>query len=200
MKGKINCLHSLVIISFFFLLLSCKNENDDSIIRDRYYQLEKIGWKSKMNNQYIDNINFTATEVPIQYYLLKEKGNANLGLIDSIYEENKTERIVEFTFHHDEEKDLLKPEFTGMSYEDGVKYMSFNLENDFSVVTSKKDTIKCSGVIYERSYKITPYQKILLFFSGIDPNEKLQLIYNDNLFNKGVIKFKFKDPYTEIKL
>ncbi len=193
-----------LILFFVFLIsfMSCKKEkqSDDSEIRDRYFQLEKIGWKSKVHNQFIDHINFTATEIPIQYYLLKDKGNQDLFLVDSLYEENKTERIIEFTFHHDEEKDLLKEDFTGMSFEDGIKYMSFGLDKDFYVVTSKKDTIKCSGVTYERSYKIAPYQKVLLFFSGIEPNEKIQLVYQDYLFRKGTIKFKFKDPYTEIKL
>jgi len=39
-----------------------------------------------------------------------------------------------------------------------------------------------------------------LFFSGIDPNEKIQLIYKDQLFRKGTLKFKFKDTFTEILL
>jgi hypothetical protein len=87
-----------------------------------------------------------------------------------------------------------------LSYEDGIKYMSFGLDKDYYVVTSKNDTIACSGVSYERSYKIAPYQKVLLFFSGIDPNEKIQLVYKDYLFRKGMMKFKFKDPFTEIAL
>lgn len=199
MKG----LNKYYFILLIFILFSCKKDDkatDDSEIRDRYFNLEKIGWKSRVYNQYVDDINFTATEVPIQYYLLKDKGNENLKLVDSLYEENKTERIIEFTFHQDEEKDLLKNNFTGMSYEDGVKYMSFGLDKDFYVVTSKNDTINCSGVTYERNYKIAPYQKVLLFFSGIDSNDKIQLIYNDILFRKGMLKFKFKDPYTEIAL
>ena len=196
-------LNKYYFILLIFILFSCKKDDkatDDSEIRDRYFNLEKIGWKSRVYNQYVDDINFTATEVPIQYYLLKDKGNENLVFVDSLYEENKTERIIEFTFHQDEEKDLLENNFTGMSYEDGVKYMSFGLDKDFYVVTSKNDTINCSGVTYERNYKIAPYHKVLLFFSGIDPNEKIQLIYNDVLFRKGMLKFKFKDPYTEIAL
>jgi hypothetical protein len=190
-------------LSIVFVCVSCKKEDkvqDDSEIRSRYFQLEKIGWKSKVYNQLVDDINFTATEVPIQYYLLKDKGNQNLLLVDSLYEQNKTERVIEFTFHQDEEKDLLDQKFTGMGYEDGVKYLSFGLDKDFYVVNSKKDTIACSGVSYERNYKIAPYQKVLLFFSGIDPNDKIQLVYKDYLFRKGTMKFKFKDPFTEIAL
>ncbi len=197
MKG-LNKFWVLIIVVLFF---SCKKEAksaDDSEIRDRYFQLEKIGWKSKSYNQLVDDINFTATEVPIQYYLLKDKGKENLVQVDSLYEANKTERIIEFTFTQDEEKDLLKEEFTKLSYEEGVKYMSFGMDKDFVVVTSKKDTIACSGVTFERNYKIAPYQKIMLFFPNIAPNEKIQLIYNDKLFKKGILKFKFKDTYTPL--
>ncbi|TGD56852.1 hypothetical protein [Flavobacterium humi] len=196
-------LNKVYALLFILVLFSCKKDDkvtDDSVIRDKYYRLQKIGWKSKVYNQLVDHINFTATEVPIQYYLLKDKGNEDLFLVDSLYEQNKTERIIEFEFRQDEEKDLLDQKFTGMPYEEGIKYMSFALEKDFYVVTSKKDTISCSGALYERSYKIAPYQKVLLMFSGIDPSDKIQLVYKDFLFKKGTMKFKFKDPYTEIAL
>lgn len=196
-------LNKCYFLFFFLVLFSCKKQENitsDSEIRDRYFNLEKIGWKSRVYNQLIDDINFTATEVPIQYYLLKDKGNENLTLVDSLYEQNKTERIIEFSYHQDEEKDLLDKKFTGLSYEDGIKYLSFGLDKDFYVVTSKNDTIQCSGVNYERNYKIAPFQKVLLFFSGIDPNEKIQLVYKDYLFRKGTMKFKFKDPFTELAL
>ncbi|PXY41173.1 hypothetical protein DMB65_09470 [Flavobacterium cheongpyeongense] len=198
---------SRLILAFLLLVLfSCKKEdsqskkNDDSEIRDRYFNLEKIGWKSRSYTQVVDDIGFTATEVPIQYYLLKDQGIENLQHVDSLYEENKRERVIEFVFQQDEEKDLLGKDFTGMDYTAAVKYMSFGLNNDFYVVTSKKDTIPCSGVNFERNYKIAPFQKVLLFFSGIDPNDKIQLIYNDYLFRKGTLKFKFKDPFTPIAL
>ena len=198
-------IHKLLFIFFVFSLVSCKKEKttdvrDDSEIRSRYFQLEKIGWKSREYSQKVDDIGFKAIEVPIQYYLLKDQGNVDLFKVDSLYEANKRERIIEFTFEQDQEKDLLGNDFTGLSYEDGVKYMSFAIDKDFYAVTSKNDTIACSGVSYERNYKIAPFQKILLFFSGIDPNEKIQLVYKDHLYRKGTLKFKFKDTFTEILL
>jgi hypothetical protein len=198
-------LNRFIFVFLFFVLFSCKNDShsknfDDSEIRDRYFNLEKIGWKSRVYTQKVEDIGFIATEVPIQYYLLKDLGTENLKTVDSLYEENKRERIIEFTFQQEEEKDLLSKDFTGMDYTDAVKYMSFGLDKDFYVVTSKKDTISCSGVTYERSYKIAPYQKVMLFFSGIDANEKIQLVYTDFLFRKGTLKFKFKDTYTQIAL
>ncbi|QOG02344.1 hypothetical protein [Flavobacterium sp. MDT1-60] len=194
-------LSRLFCLLFVLLLFSCKKEKiENSEIRDRYFNLEKIGWKSRSYTQVVDDIGFTATEVPIQYYLLKDQGTEKLGHVDSLYEENKRERVIEFVFQQDEEKDLLNNDFTGMDYTSAVKYMSFGLDKDFYVVTSKKDTIPCSGVNFERNYKIAPFQKVLLFFSGIDPNDKIQLIYNDFLFRKGILKFKFKDPFTPVAL
>ena len=78
------------------LLFSCnKKENknikdvDDSVIRYKLFQLEDMGWKSKNNSQQIEDINFTATEVPIEYYLLKDQGKSDLFNIDSLYNQNK---------------------------------------------------------------------------------------------------------------
>ncbi|AMA50300.1 MULTISPECIES: hypothetical protein [Flavobacterium] len=194
----------LVLLYFvvpFFSLISCKKDpKDDSDIRYQLFQLEGRGWKSRMRTQKVDDIGFTATEVPIQYYLLKNQGSQDLWAIDSIYKANKTERVMEFVFQQEEEKELLDPSFTGISYEEGLKYLAFGIDQDFYVVTSKKDTIPCAGVNYERTYKITPYQKILLYFSGIQPDEEVQLIYKDKLFKKGTLKFKFNSADTQIKL
>jgi hypothetical protein len=195
-------LNRCIMISILILFSCNKKENikdvDDSEIRYKLFQLEDMGWKSKNNSQQIEDINFTATEVPIEYYLLKDQGNSDLFNIDSLYNQNKLERIIEFTFAQEDEEDLLKEDFTNLPYEEGVKYISFNMEKDFYVVTSKKDTIKCSGVNYERNFKVAPFQKIMLFFSGIQPKDKIQLIYNDKLFGKGIVKFKFEEQYKEI--
>jgi hypothetical protein len=192
MRGIINC------IGIILLMASCneKKENqnfDDSEIRYRYYQLQNVGWKSKMYSQVVDNINFTAVDVPIQYYLLKDQGNQNLKKVDSIYEANKTERVIEFSFQDKNEEDLLQEKYTKLDYQKSVEYMSFIIQKDFKVVANDKDTIQCSGVSFERNFKIAPSNKIMLYFSGINPNDRIQLIYQDNLFQKGPLKFSFKE-------
>jgi len=194
MKGLI----SLFLVLLFFSCAEKKESSGDEEIRFRYYNLENQGWKSKTHLQKVDNIGFTATEVPIQYYLLKELGDTNLVKVDSIYEENKRERVIEFTFEEEKENDLLKEEFTRLNYQKSVEYMSFTIEKDFYAVTSKKDTIRCNGVQFERNFKVAPSNKLLLFFSGIDPDDKIQLVYQDNLFGKGTIKFNFVDPLLNL--
>src|SRR4051812_8792445 len=108
-------LSRLFCLLFVLLLFSCKKEKnqDDSEIRDRYFNLEKVGWKSRAYIQKVEDIGFMATEVPIQYYLLKDLGTENLKTVDSLYESNKRERVLEFTFQQEEEKDLLSKDFTG---------------------------------------------------------------------------------------
>lgn len=197
-------LSSLLLILILTTISCDRNDKknvkdiDDSAIRYKLFQLEDMGWKSKKKSQQIEDINFTAIEVPLEYYLLKDQGKSDLFKIDSLYNENKYERIIEFTFENEEEKDLLQEDFTKISSEEAIKYMSFGLENDFYVVTSKKDTIKCSGVNFERNFKVAPLQKVILFFSGISPKDKIQLVYNDKLFGKGIMKFMFEEQYKEI--
>lgn len=190
----------LVIIAILFLLyfLFYKKEVDDSRIRYELYSLENVGWKSKKYGQKVDDISFTAIEVPIQYYILKNQGKQDLFKVDSIYQEHKEERVYEFLFEQDERKDLLEKEFTNLDYKDATSYMSFNIEKDFYLVTENKDTITTSGVLYERNFKVAPYQKVMVFFSGITPKEKVQLVYKDVLFRKGVLKFKLKEPLKKI--
>lgn len=186
------------------LLVSCKDKETapeyDSQIRYRYFNMEEAGWKSRQYSQHADDINFTATEVPIPFYILKSEGNEDLFRADSIEKVNKEERIIEFEFAQDDEKDLLEKNFTSLDYEESIKYMSFSIEKDFYVVTSKKDTIQCAGATYERNFKVAPYQKIVLFFSGIPPQDKIQLVYQDRLFKKGTLKFKFEEKTTKLLL
>ena len=181
------------------IVFSCKRNSTESVddASFRLYNLETQGWKSKVSSQNIDDIKFTATEVPIQYYILKEMGNDDLLAIDSVYNQNKRERVIEVMFEQDDEKDLLAETYTKLDYTSAVKYLSFNIEKDFYAVTST-DTIACSGVTFERNFKVGPYQKILLFFTDVPPDEKLQLVYTDNLFNKGTIKFKFNQPIIKL--
>jgi len=179
--------------------ISCKKETKEAEqVYDEYYQLANTGWKSKKINHYINTINYTATEVPIAYYILKDQGEENLAHVDSIYEAHKRERVLEIEFHHDEEKDLLLSEFTNKSYEDAVKYMAFTIKKDFTIVTSAQDTIQCAGVQFERNFKVAPFKRALLYFGDINPEDEIQLIYNDELFGNGIIKYKFKE--TPIKL
>ncbi|MBQ0740898.1 hypothetical protein J9332_42155, partial [Aquimarina celericrescens] len=87
---------------------------------------------------------------------LKNEGVNNFEKVDSIYESLKNERVIEVEFQQEKEEDLLKSEYTNLDYESAVKYMSFSIEKDFKVVTQSGDTISCSGVTFERNFKVAP--------------------------------------------
>jgi len=191
---------SISLLACLMLICSCqeKKEEDLSELEFRYFNLENSGWKSRVETQKIDAVSFKATLVPVQYYILKQKGREKLKAADSIYEMNKRERVIEFIFEDESEQDMLQSKFTNIDYESGVKYMSFGIDKDFFLVTSKNDTIPCSGVLHERNFKVAPYTKVMLFFSDVDPDAKIQLIYNDVLYRKGKMKFSFTDPILNL--
>lgn len=184
----------LIIGVSLFCFVSCTNGKKERAITEDYkfFNLAVDGWKSKRINQYINDINYTATEVPLQYYILKDAQNFEPEAVDSIFKLHEKERMVEVEFHHDEEKDLLQKEFTNLDYDKAVEYMAFKIQNDFKVVTSSNDTIICAGVLFERNFKVAPFKRALLYFGDINPNEEIQLVYNDRLFGNGLIKFNFK--------
>jgi hypothetical protein len=188
--------HMLCVFSIVFF--GCKKENEQKPAVDyKFFNLQQQGWKSKRITQFANDINYTATEVPLYYYLLNNIGD-DFAKVDSIYNANSKERIVEVEFQHTNEEDLLQEEFTNKSYEDAVEYMAFAIENDFMVVTSSNDTIPCSGVNFERNFKVAPFKRVLLYFNNINPNDNIKLIYQDHLFGNGIIKFNFQE--TPLKL
>ncbi|MDO5969001.1 hypothetical protein Q4Q35_04200 [Flavivirga aquimarina] len=194
---------SIPSISFMLLLIlsitiSC-NKPSKTKKQSEYkiYNFEQQGWKSKRITHFINDINYTATEVPIQYYLLKNN-QSNYDKVDSLYQLNAKERIIEIEFQHTNEADLLLEDYTDKTYEEAVKYMAFAIKKDFTVVTSSNDTIQCSGVNFERNYKVAPFKRVLLYFNNINPKDQIKLIYQDHLFRNGILKFNFNQ--TPLKL
>lgn len=186
---------------FFFLFLctiqyACKDSKNNSEVKNTAYklfQLENDGWKSKSITHFVNEIQYKATEVPIEYYLLKDQGSNNLSKVDSLSKKLNKERVIEVEFEHINNEDLLKSEYTSLDYDKSVMYLASTIRADFKAVTSSNDTIACAGVQFERNFKVAPYKKVLLFFGSIEPNETIQLIYEDRLFNNGIFKFKFNE-------
>ncbi|RED45641.1 hypothetical protein [Seonamhaeicola aphaedonensis] len=180
-------------ILMFLLIFSCKKSTNITALPEyRFFNLDQYNWKSKRVNQFVNDINYTATEVPLQYYLLKHHPNDHRK-VDSLSKVNAEERIVEVEFQHVKKTDLLLSEHTNKTYEDAVKYMAFNMERDFTVVTTSNDTIPCSGFHFERNFKLAPFKRLLLYFNDIPANDNIKLVYQDHLFGNGIIKFNLKD-------
>lgn len=184
----------LVVLSVLSNYIFSYNTLDNKEAKGEYkfYNLKQQGWKSKRITQFIDDINYTATEVPLQYYISKNLEHKP-QLVDSIYRTNHRERVIEIEFQHVDQKDLLQQEFTHKTYEESVRYMAFAIEKDFKVITSSNKIITCSGVQLERNFKVAPFKRVLLYFDDIDPNDIIQLVYQDQLFGNGTLKFNFNN-------
>ena len=185
---KNRCLCAIYLIT---LLFSCNQKNHISN-EEIVFNFKNQNWESNRITQFINDINYSATEVPLNYYLLKNL-DGNIAKVDSVSTLNQRERIIEFEFQHVENSDLLQSQHTNLNYEDAIKYIAFKLEKDFKVITSSNDTIPCIGAHFERNFKVAPYKKLILYFNNINPNESLKLVYNDYLFNNGVLKFNFQE-------
>lgn len=195
MNKKKYFLYTVLLCLFF----ACKKEQSMAPDYDyKLFNLENSGWKSKSVSHFLSGIEYKATLVPLQYYILKSVGNKDHTLTDSIFKSHKQERIIEVEFHHENKDDLLKEEYTDLDYESSVKYMSFYIENDFKIVTQSADTIQCAGITFERNFKVAPFKRLLLHFGNVPEDENIQLVYDDRLFGRGFIKFQFNE--TPIQL
>ena len=179
-------------------LFSCSKEQKQTEEEFKIYNLEQQGWKSKSKIKTYSDLQYRATMVPLQYYLLKELGNQNLKQIDSLYELHKEERIIEIEFEHLDKDDVFKEKYTQRSYESTVKYAAFTIQKDFKVVTQSGDTIPSAGVILERNFKVAPFKRLLVHFGGVPANENVQLLYNDELLGNGLIKFDFTETPLQL--
>ena len=192
----------LVLTFTVFTLGACKSETEkqwsETSNAERLFEYQDKGWKSNQVINFTSEIQYRATEVPIEYYLIKNQGTSNPQAFDSIVAAHATERVIEFEFEHIKGKDLLEKEYNNLSYDDAVIYMSSKIQKDFMAVTSSNDTIACSGVLFERHFKVSPFKRVMLFFGGVDPNETIKIIYNDQLFDNGNFSFDFNEDTIKL--
>jgi len=191
------------LLVFLALSLSaCKNKIEKQWSKtstsERLFEYQERGWKSNQVINFTADIQYRATEVPIEYYLIKNQGTTDAKAFDSVVAAHASERIIEFEFEHIKGKDLLEEEYNNLSYDDAVVYMSSTIQKDFIAVTSSNDTIACSGVLFERHFKVSPFKRVLLFFGGIDSNETIKIIYNDQLFDNGNFSFDFNEDSIKL--
>ena len=77
-------------------------------------------------------------------------------------------------------------------YEARIKYCAFEMQKDISMVNDG-DTLPCSIFHFERAYDVTPRCTFLLAFDakGIKKDKPRTIVYEDNLFKNGIIKFHY---------
>ncbi len=167
----------LVVLSIFG---SC-NRNVDKIINPSKEYVSLDG------QVLIGGIIYSAKELSLQSLLKKQDFSSTK--MDSIKNVHQLERIYAIQFRTLIEEDILNRSYTGISYSEGVQYLSSDISSDFSVIINRCDTINSSGVLFERSFNITPHKRLLVYFDAIPSTAEVDILYNDQLFGNGTIRF-----------
>jgi hypothetical protein len=91
--------------------------------------------------------------------------------------------------------ELLKYKLqTPSQYDERVKYLSFDMQNDLCLVQGQ-DTLLPGLFQFERIFEAAPYASVMFAFDNkkFDKYKGFTLVYYDRLFEKGFVKFNYKD-------
>lgn len=89
--------------------------------------------------------------------------------------------------------DVIKEKLSPSDYLKRITYLTGEIRKDFKLV-SGLDTLPCVVCHYERNYNISPNNVFILVFPYQQKTESdLTLLYDDKLFNQGIVEFKFKN-------
>ncbi len=142
-----------------------------------------------------EDIHFRAKRIPTALYL-QNQGLEEEELTNAL-EETKTEQLFYFEFEETLKQDLVK-KYLEENLDRNIAYLSFEVYNDFQLITSKGDTIEATYSLYERNFHVAPFERVLVSFTGVNQDEKVKLLYSDKLFKKGEMDFIFA-PITYLE-
>lgn len=204
---EVTCFFSLLI-----LLVSCKKEaevkksikssstslsqyqkGDDLYTIDNYKDQQKTfsfldqEFTSFKKTVLLNDLFFTAAVMPKEYFIKREmKKKDSLGYYLS---ELQTQEVVQFDIQSIDQSDVFKKVRKRLTYKQWVEYMSFHLKEDVFAITRKGDTIPSSGVFFERTYKVAPYKRVLIYFDFPEEQQDFKLVYYDRIYGNGFIKY-----------
>lgn len=172
---------------------------------------EYIDWSSQANyllikEKTISEFNYKIKYLPTEQLVINELNKSNkpittenMNTLKKEYEGMEYfEMRVQVENYNDE---LAKYLVSDMSeYQTRIVYMAFAMQNNLKLATELSEEIPCKLFHFERTYGITPYTTFLFAFSKQDignANERT-VIYDDELFNKGRLKFNWSFKNIEL--
>lgn len=159
------------------MIVSCQG-----ITKDEYIKWIEDNDHGLNKTKTISDFNYSIQYKPIEYILYK-KNNDSLKIkdFDDLH-------YIDLTLAHKDYSEYLKINLKEKEdYYHRLKYFSFDIQNDLSLVDGK-DSSKCVFSHFERTYGITPYIKIVLAFDkNKESTNDLFFVYHDHIFNNGII-------------
>jgi hypothetical protein len=152
----------------------------------------------------IGEINFQLKHLPIEFMISNElrKKDVSQTEIDSLLPQYSGMEYYELRISVDDFYDeTAKYGVTDMvMYQQRIAYMSFTMQNDLTVELSGGKEVPCQLFHFERTYGVAPYATFLFGFSKEAMGEGIEertVVLNDNLFNKGLVKFYWHSTELE---
>lgn len=205
--------------------VSITNISDTKPTNDLYLEQEKIDlsigemklnpkqYVNWINNQALNSltkkkeiseINYQLKHLPAEYMVSNElkKVQVSKEELDSLIPQYDGMEYYELRISVDDfyEETAKYGVYDLAEYQQRIAYMSFGMQNDLSLKVNGDKEIPCELFHFERTYGIAPYATFLFGFSkeemGDDVAERT-VILNDNLFNKGLVKFYWQTVEIE---
>lgn len=215
MQGKMSKISFIYILIISVLFAHCSNKTEPSIIKNKInYSNMKLSeseykeWNAEEATRHsfkkektIGEVSYSAEYVPQDKMALREFRTKNITEMEWQEALSHYEGLEYFTFkitHHNSNNEILKKDIASQAeYNNRILYCSFDMQKDLKIVTDKNDTVKCTLFHFERHYDATPFCTFQIAFEKdkLYQNNKIvkewTLIFNDNLFNNGLIKLNF---------
>jgi len=212
--------HSLLLFLFAFVFAGCDRSSDDSSAEEteaigaqelqytqRSVPLEQfVTWVVDKENKLvkdktISDINYQLAYLPQEYLAYNELKGETFDKAKFEEVEKGYSELTYFKFRieaKEEKGELLKHDLqSAQQYNERINYMSFKMQNDI-ILVQEKDTIFPGLFHFERVFEVAPYATVMFAFDKkkFDPVKGFTIIYNDHLFNKGYIKYNYRQNQT----
>lgn len=181
MQGSRNIIW-ISIALFTGLFFSCTKELD----AEEYKIFVSNPANGLRVNQAVGDFELSAMYEPTNYLLAQGNGNAS---------REEYEQFEHFQFRiklNAGGNILLYKETQQQNEVTRINHFGFIAQNDFEIRTAN-DTNQCKMVHFSRNYNLSPTIDLSLAFDAIPKSDDWQLVYEDQQFNLGTIKFLFKE-------
>lgn len=179
-----------MVLFLFAILFGCTR--NESLSKGEYLAFLTSGAGQFFKERQINHLSYKLKMQLPEYTLLKRNDSINtvekfnqelardkdkLNFVLLLGDEKQSKRVKEI---------IYKPELFGRL----IDYASIELASDFKLVQGR-DTLPCAFVYLEPANSLQPVIRLSLAFENVKRSSDCTLIFNDNLFNNGQLKFHY---------
>lgn len=176
----------ILLVILILISASCQKE----LTPDEYSKYISDPENGLRKNQTVGDFELSVMYEPVDYLLGKSNDTRPL---DEQRKELSSYEHFQFRIKLREGGNILMYKETIQKNEvTRINHFSFEAKQDF-VIVSGADTNYCKLAHFSRNYNLTPTVDITLAFDKIEVENDWQLIYQDQQFDLGKVKFLFKE-------